>query len=442
MPFFIIVGFRGVTLAIVIAVLLHPQLGVAADPVPDAHKLLREMVTQQEKFDPAHLNTLGVDGLNAVLDELLPDTVQPSTSVNEEQIAILILQLGHDTFAQRNAAQEKLQSLAPTAARKKVNRAAKQNANPEIRDRAKAIVQRWEDQTQKPLKPYVAAFERYVLDIKDEKRLKTLAGRTLRALEAGMPKTDRMRILSTCLQACVMSKQDSIVDELRPVLDANNKDVAKWVTHQIGMLRVPRYMPNFLIEALSSEHPQVVDTAMRWVPSCWDQPKQKPLREALVRIFEGDNVDLKFQACFPLMHDFRDPIAMEYLLEIASAEGPKRRTAVGWIGDARNTGTAASQELLEVLLPLLKSKDDRLRRTASNALGTYSGKSVSKHLVEMLGDGKGIVVREAGYLIKSRIKSDRAHMLKLLAEAAENHENARVRQSSKALLAELRKEPK
>ena len=56
--------------------------------------ILADMVGQEYQFKPDRLHGMGVEGLSAVLDELLPDTAEPkNVDLPEDTIARLIDQL-------------------------------------------------------------------------------------------------------------------------------------------------------------------------------------------------------------------------------------------------------------------------------------------------------------------------------------------------------------
>ena len=62
------------------AALWQPAEGQqAVGPEPDGQitAILEDMVMQKQRFRPEGLHALGLEGLSAVLDELLPDTAAP-----------------------------------------------------------------------------------------------------------------------------------------------------------------------------------------------------------------------------------------------------------------------------------------------------------------------------------------------------------------------------
>jgi len=212
--------------------------------------------------------------------------------------------------------------------------------------------------------------------------------------------------------------------------------VSVFVVRSIGAGRDNRFFPTLLIDALCSERAEVVEEAIKWSPDCWDSAKADLVHRCLKTIFAGQNENLKFQACFALMHGYGDRDAVAYLLSQTQSENRARaERAIGWIGDACNWGKPASPDLLQSLVPLLESKDDALRRAAADALGTYSGDAVITNLIRMLGDRVQIISSEARQnLLDQR---DKAMVKRLLSETVRGGTNDVTASKVDELLKEL-----
>ncbi|MDK1032654.1 MAG: HEAT repeat domain-containing protein, partial [Planctomycetia bacterium] len=116
------------------------------------------------------------------------------------------------------------------------------------------------------------------------------------------------------------------------------------------------------------------------------------------------------------------------------------RRSIGRIGDSCNSGKPAYPELLETLVPLLKSEDSGTGRAAADALRTYAGEEVVKNLIPLLGDQQNIIVTEASRnLLRQR---DKAMLRRLLGEAAKINQSAVVRMQAAQLLKKLPEDKK
>ena len=406
-------------------------LARADDPGP----ILQQMAREQANFDTHALHQRGVAGLAEVLDFLLPDTAASKQS--PELVAGLITKLGADSFLVREQAQRELVQLG-SSARNAVSKAGQVSPDPEIRFRAKAVLAQWAVIHHRPVKQYLYAFGKYLAEVHDKERLALAARRGRVALDAGMPQGDRKAMIQMCIVAGALADDDEINNELAPLLENDERQVAVWFTRSLGAARDNRQYPRLLLAALKSDSPDVVQEAIDRTPNCWDFQRRPAVRDALMKIFAGDDTDLKLQVCFPLMHDHREQLAIDHLLELASHGDRKSQgRAVSWLGDSCNSGKPAPPKLLQVFAPLFKSTDDGLRRGAYGSIGTYAGEAVIRHLIEGLGEPQASIVRSATLDLAHRKEQERDLTLRLLTEAAENHASEQVRNNSRSLLKEL-----
>ncbi len=243
------------------------------------------------------------------------------------------------------------------------------------------------------------------------------------------------------MMAIVQAGEDKYVDRFKALLNHGDVRVAVFVTTRVGVDRRNGYFPDLLVQALRSDRVEVVDEALSWTPNCSHTSRRSDVRQALLRIYSGDNERLKFHACFPLMHDFHEPCATDYLLDQVSSRNEERaREALCWIGDSCNYGRAPTQRQLDVLTPLLRSSDAGVRCSALGALGRYRGSVIIQKLIDSLADQDETIVHEA----TSKLVHDRYHdkqmAIELLDHASKDHVNPQVRQRCQAALEKLRKE--
>ena len=127
----------------VIVGLLGPAEIRAQEVDPEILPVLADMLEQQHAFKAARLHAMGVEGLSAVLDYLLPETADPkSVDLSQQAVAQLIAQLGHENYRARQTAFETLHQLG-RGIQDELMEAAR-DADPEIRWRARRILRMWE----------------------------------------------------------------------------------------------------------------------------------------------------------------------------------------------------------------------------------------------------------------------------------------------------------
>jgi tetratricopeptide (TPR) repeat protein len=272
--------------------------------------------------------------------------------------------------------------------------------------------------------------------------LDVIAERVLVLLQQNAPDIYHDNSAYWMLYALGKSGDDRYSEMLLPLLDHPEPRIATLVVKGLGGGREGGYVPPLLLKALESERPEVVQQAIGCSTSCWDKKRGPEVHRLLRTIFEGRNEALKFHACFPLMHDYRDKEAVSYLLTQTQSEDRKRaRRAIGWIGDACNSSTPVYPELLEKLEPHLTSDDDKLRRAAVYALGTYQGEAVIRHLIAALADAQHAVAQGArgGLVHKQR---DLDTVTRLVNEALEHETRDGVKQRLREILYDIEQKKK
>jgi hypothetical protein len=209
------------------------------------------------------------------------------------------------------------------------------------------------------------------------------------------------------------------------------------VTETVGAYKTePRFVPQLLVDALESDKAAVTEAALRFVVDCQDERRREPVRIALVKVFAKRDEPLKFQACLPLMRDFRDGEAWVYVLaQTQSKDANRARTALNWIGDTKNCGQPPDARLLAGLDPLLSAATSDERRVGIQVLSTFAGEEVARRLIELLADADQSVAKQADASLMAQ--PDRKLVERLLKEAASKSPAALVRSRAKDLLAKL-----
>jgi len=398
--------------------------------------ILDDMAAQGAQFRPEKLHALGLSGLSAVLDWLLPETAAPrEPPVSDEAVAALIEKLGDASFGVREAATEKLDRLGNSV--KTPLREATQSTDAEIRWRATRILRRQQAERTADKSGYVDAFAAYAAGINDEERIAELARRSKLVLDGGMPDGAKQSIVRHCLLAVARSGKDQYVYALKPLLGHEDVRVAVFVTEVLGTGAGGPYYPGLLLDALRAGRIEIVTAALQARANCANSPRAAEVKEALVAIFQGDDEPLKFLACAPLMRGFQYPQAVDYLLSQAAGDDLGRKLrAIAVLGDSCNEGKPATQKLLQTLGPLLNADDYALRRAACSTLAIYSGEEVINSLLPLLADRVSIVRQE----VRGRLlaQPDQETLRRVLTAAAESDDSdEQVRAQAEALLEKL-----
>jgi hypothetical protein len=400
-------------------------------------EVLAEMSARGGQFSPARLRALGIGGLSAILDQLLPETAGQGLSEAARQTAKgLIDQLGHDRFEVREAASERLNQTGPAVHSLVAQAAASGDA--ERSWRAARIVRRWAAERSRHEAHRTAAFAVYLRQLDGGPELAEIARRTRLVLEAGIPPRGRDQLLHHCLVAVADSNDDRYTDTLRPLLGHENLAVPLLVVDTVGSALQQRGFPGLLVEALDSDREEVVWAAIQWTPNCRRPDRRARVRRRLVELFEGDNDTLRFWACVPLANSFAYEPAADYLLAQTHSDDPQRRSqAIEMIGDGSNRGRPASTKLLAAMRPLLRSDDYQTRRAAARAMAVYAGEDVVRELLPLLDDAKASIGTEVGFRLAQQ--PDQQMLCRVLADAAAHDPNETIRRKSADVLARLDK---
>jgi HEAT repeat protein len=420
--------------------LLLGSTTIAADIDPIKIALLVDgMANRGSSFDATELHTLGVDGLAAVIDHLLPDTAPPPkpivSGLPEAEVRSLIDRLDAEEFNAREVATEELIEKA-RGSRPLVHDAARSQSL-EVRMRAERVLASWEPRYAERLNAYLSGFWVYLEGIGDSPRLQLLAQRTVQAFQQGMPEGDRLHLLRLCIAGVAHGRDDASCDVLRPLVRHDDVQIAALVTETTGAYKADaRFVPQLLVDALTNDRAPIVEAALRFVVGCQDGKRRENVRLALQTIFHRGEESLKFQACLPLIRDFQNVDAWLYVLDQATSNDANRvRTVLNWIGDSKNCGQPPDPRLGQRLAELLASNSSDQRRTAALVLGTFAGENTARRLIDLLGDSETNLVRQVEVSLSAQ--PDRTLMQRLLSNAASNHRDGVVRERALQLLKKL-----
>jgi hypothetical protein len=408
-------------------------------PDPDISSILAEMSGREHRFNPMQLHGLGIDGLEALLDVLLPETAGPkSLQVPQAAVAQLIERLGSDNSQARESAMKELLRIGPAA--KPWVDAAVGSGDAEVAWRARCVIQGWELHNREDKSMYLPAFAAYASGIHDDRRLRELSKRTIMALQTFDLEGGRYAILEVCISVLVATGKDEYVDPLKPLLKHSDLRVAVLVAGTVGeaaaSMRTNQFFPDLLLEALRSDRDEIVGVAIEHVANCKDAARNERVEKLLTDIFQGDNEHLKFQSCSPLLRTFHNAAARDFLLEQAQGTDLNRRSmALASLCNNHQTPEPADEKTFEILSKLLKSADSQTRFMAAGAMATFAGENVVKTLIDMLGDSNGMIPSDlSGRLLE---QPDKAMLQRMLLDASKNHVSDKVRKRATAMLQEL-----
>lgn len=431
-----------VLVAFVVSAVLKPPDSVPTDVRDKVDAMLAATVPRLGNFDFKALDALGVHGLRALLDRLFPESgVGESHLLSTLVAGRLIHQLGDSDFSAREQAESELKAMGPSV--RLILASAIKNPNPEIGVRAVRILRGGEKpfDTSKlgDLDRFRGQFHNFAERVRDRARVEVLARRTAAVLHCELPREIQREVLYHCIGPVARLGDDKLLEVYRPFLD--DPVVGAFVVDALGAHRpFSSRFPLLLLDALESPHEKIVDAALGWATRGWDEDQTPEVRRRLKRIVEGKNESLKSSANFVLMHSFRDPDAFRYFVERAS-KGDK--TAICYVGDSCHWRRPATKEVLDALVPHLTSEDVELRRAASEALGTYSGEVVIRHLLTMLADKEDVIASYAmTSLIHGGCQKDPVAVRKLVEEAAKIHPDLKARGRASEVLKKLDEQKK
>jgi HEAT repeat protein len=422
--------------ALFLAVALAPARSYGLPPPDGIGPILAEMAERGTQFRAEKLHAMGLEGLSAVLDWFLPGTAEPKTAEPPDgRVAELIAQLGDESFRVREAATQKIHRLGIVAQAALVE--ATRSSDAEIAWRAVRILRAWETERNQDVNRYTTGLNVYLSGITDEPRLQELARRSKLVLDAGLPAAPgRQHVVRLCILALARTGKDQYTDGLKPLLKHRERRVATFVTQAVAAgVAADGHYPAILLDALESEHQDIALTALNSVTAGTDAQQADELKRRLHALLKGNDETLKLQACRPLIAQFHDAEALDYvrtLLNGPKQELARKHQAIGVLGDPRAVGKTIDPKVLELLLSLIKSNETNLRLPAVNALANHAGEDVVRALIPLLGDPLSSVSRAAVRGLQTQ--TDRKMVRGLLADAAKDGQNEKVKQQAATLI--------
>ncbi|MBC7852484.1 MAG: HEAT repeat domain-containing protein, partial [Pirellulaceae bacterium] len=340
----------------------------------------------------ARLNSASINEFAAAWDYLFPESCTSPKS--DAEVKRLVEGLREKNLDLRESATRELTIVAQYDRRPLIIAAKSKDIEVELR--CKSILAIVNKSQEIRLSPYSQALPPFIRQMADDKQLSLLASKTSFALQKGpVPAGQGKKVLAACLERIVTAGKESLCNELIPVLQADER-TAHFATENIGSHRDSYFFPAFLLEALRSKHSCVALEAINWTPHCWDKIKDQLVRKELLLLFNGKDEDVKFNACFPLMHNYHDQDAIRYLVSQAdSTDRARKIRAIAWLGDSCNSNQPLTLEIKNAMVPYLSSLDKDLRREAADSIGVYRGEGVIDYLIGFLNDPENIIAQEA-----------------------------------------------
>jgi HEAT repeats len=408
----------------------------------DIDNIMQRMLAEKGDFDPKVLHEAGVDGLKQLFDKLFPQLQEMAgKALSPEEAAGLVVQLGAEKFTDRKAATEKLSTEAGEVYRSLVQKAIG-DEDPEVNFRAKKILKVWAERNRNRPRVnysrYDHALSIYMAGKHDEAVLTEMAKLVRRVFRSCPLRPGQQQLLSYSLGAVTRSGKDKITDLLIPLLEHPSDSIATSVTADVGRNYGIAYFPRLLLEALKSHRESVVRTALSRVGDLGnvDTTKAPAVKKLVTAIFNGDNEELKFQACCVMVRLYADKKAYAYLLAQTRSEDASRvLSATRFLADPRNGDIKATPELLAHLGPLMQSTDSNVRSLATHTLGRCQGAETVELLIPALGHPDENIRGTALYGLPRQ--TDKKMLREKLAAAIEDSKNETLVKNAKALLEKL-----
>jgi len=402
---------------------------------PEMLSILADMVSQQHSFRPGRLHALGLEGLRAVLDELLPETTEPTElTASREEVAKLIEKLGDPRYQTRRAATLALLRLG-RGAEPQLSAAARA-PDPEISWRARRILRHWEDRQTEDKSRYLPALAVDLSGVDDEPRLRELLRRTKLAFDSELRDPKRQQILRQCIVPLARSGKDEYLEPFVPLLKQDDVKTAVLVVGAVGEGCRGGRFPKLLVEALRSDRPEVATAAIYHVRASTDESRREELERLLLDVFHRQDDRLKLHAATVLLHKYGSAEARDYLL--TKADGADRNAkyqALSALAVTDNSGEEIDGRVLEVLRRQLRSEESTTRRLAARALAGYRGEEVLGSLIPLLVDEQRST---AAYVRQALlVHPDKKALRERLQVASKNQKNEKLRTAAEELLKSL-----
>jgi hypothetical protein len=438
----------------------HAPCSAAADE-PTLKALIEQMlaVTEQQPYDPQPLVKHGITGMRAVLNEMLPE-VADDKEPRTERMAMLIEQLGNESFARREAASAALRHFG--AAANDLLRQAMEHQDAEIRSRARALL----EQAAKPLEAKAfLGLQQYLAHQKEVECRVELARRLNLALTARLDVTSKKTTLEICCSGISAlqvdrAQDDRVQAELLPLLKL--KDAAPVIfalQHNRGS---ERYVTPLHRGALASGRAELIRVACQTLPRPMLDKTSAPLIHAtLEKFFDGSEMpaELLRDSSFLLLiandavRDFQSVKARQWLVaKITKGSQVESLVVLKHLGNPERIQKEMDPELLAAVEVCLKSRDAQFREAATRMLAMYRGAGIPPLLLRAFADPASYVWKRAGESLKTQHTFYKAEGSKffeqgaspipgLLEEALRTTQDAAHKTRLEFLLKNLQQEP-
>jgi transglutaminase-like putative cysteine protease len=246
----------------------------------DIASVLDEMAERADDFDPHPLLERGRQGMADLLAELLPESAMADASRLAAGVNALIPRLGDGRCRVRESVTRKLIALGP-AAQEPLQATARRRDDGELALRARAVLDQIQEAASsgksssspqdKPTAEYGPAFAVYLAGVTDPGALQELALRTAASVAAGRERTSSgFDLVEQAIRAVVATRNDALIDLMKPLLAAEPEERAAWAVGAIGANRPSGFVPALLREAARSSRPLVARAADLWLRELGD----------------------------------------------------------------------------------------------------------------------------------------------------------------------------
>jgi hypothetical protein len=232
----------------------------AASDTKHIEQILNAMATQSETFDPDELIKLGQEGLAVILDVLMPES-SGYFRITEQEVALLVKDLGHMHYAKRRSAIKRL-IAAGGDVRKQVEVAAT-SSDLETAMNAKAVlhgilnkpVMSDREANSRQTHTYGKAYGRYLATLQDEACWQLIAMRTTQALIAGRDSTGNTDdFMWQSFTTLAKRGNDATLSLFRPVIQIKSASHCHWVFDHLRIYSKDGFMPTVLKDIVQTDH--------------------------------------------------------------------------------------------------------------------------------------------------------------------------------------------
>jgi HEAT repeat protein len=368
--------------------------------------VMQQMAEKRGRFDPRELLTAGAQGAGTLMDRLLPDTrVPPGAKPSPFELDNLIKQLDSAPFPAKQALTARLVEAGQPAWLKLKSVAESAKESPQRRSAAAAVMESWRSGKWNEVSRYSDAFRTYAGAVRDPACLTLLARRAKLALDCGMPEFGRRDVICGALRAVGKFGDVKCLEILAPLVDHEDPEVAVMVLETIGTERDGQALPEWFERAARSQRASVATAALEWMGR---SPRPAPASQPAERAQKA--------GASPASKPVRtgeSPGITALIERAADYEDEGCRDAAGHLASECNHGV--SSELIQRLIPLLKSPEPFVRSRIGGAVAFWGNEAGVRAVIPLLADVNASVADDVARELANR--SDLAQLDRLLAEA-------------------------